>query len=88
MEEWALEQFEFLRNILNPFLEGYWGTAVGLLQLEHTIEGSYMIIATVWSQKIFFSSTEAEFLKELQGSLMEKAERNMLRNGRHVISVS
>jgi hypothetical protein len=39
MEEWALEHLEFLQNILNPFLEGYWNTTVALLQMESTMEG-------------------------------------------------
>ncbi len=39
-DEWALDHLTFLKSILDPFLESYWNTAVRLLQLEHTIEGS------------------------------------------------
>ena len=40
MDEWSLDYFEFLRNVLNPFIEGYWSTTVALLQMEHPTDGN------------------------------------------------
>ena len=37
---WALEQLGFFQSMLNPFLEGYWNTAVALLQMETVMEGT------------------------------------------------
>ena len=42
----AVEYLSFLRNILSPFLESYWHTALALLQMETDTEGTPPSIIT------------------------------------------